>query len=111
MEWLKEQNWWTFSVLDYNLMIAAYGKIGEYDKVERMIQRMKDAGFNPNVATYTSLIEAYGRKRMFSEAEDVLEKMAKEGPKPTQVTYQTMIGALVKVRKREGRDLATVRLF
>ena len=104
MEWLKQQNWWTFSELDYNLIIAAYGKMGEYEKVKRMMKGMEESGFKPNVASYTSLIEAYGRKKLFSEAEGILDKMMKEGPKPTQVTYQTMIGAFVKVEILVFRD-------
>ena len=73
--------------------------MGEYEKVQKMMKKMEESGFKPNVASYTSLIEAYGRKKLFSEAEGILDKMMKEGPKPTQITYQTMIGAFVKVEK------------
>lgn len=95
--WLKHQKWWTFTELDYNLLLVAYARIGEPEKVKKTINRMKKAGFKPNVASYTSLIEAYGKKGLFYEAEAILDNMLEEGPKPSAVTYQTMISALVKV--------------
>lgn len=102
--WLKHQKWWTFTELDYNLLLVAYARIGEPEKVKKTINRMKKAGFKPNVASYTSLIEAYGKKGLFYEAEAILDNMLEEGPKPSAVTYQTMISALVKVEKHEDAD-------
>ncbi|KAH7437878.1 hypothetical protein KP509_05G093600 [Ceratopteris richardii] len=102
--WLKHQNWWTSSELDFNLQMVAYAKIGEPEKVKKTLKNMKKAGFQPNVASYTSLIEAYGNKGLLYEAEMVLNQMLEEGPKPTVLTYQTMIGAFIKGEKYEDAD-------
>lgn len=96
IEWLRQQSWWAFTELDHNLLITAYGKLGEPEKVERALRIMKKAGVTPSVAPYTSLIEAYGRKRFFEKAESIFNKMLEEGPSPTALTYQTIIGALIK---------------
>lgn len=104
LEWLRKQNWWTFGELDYNLLIVAYAKLGEPEKVERAMQSMKKAGFAANVASYTSLIEAYGRRGLLSKAEGIFKKMLKEGPSPTALTYQTIIGAFIKGERYEDAE-------
>ncbi|MCO5561991.1 hypothetical protein L7F22_015617 [Adiantum nelumboides] len=105
--WLKHQKWWTVSQIDYILQLHAYAKIGEPGKVKKVLNSMKKAGFQPNVASYTSLIEAYGNKGLLYEAEGILNQMLEGGPKPTALTYQTMIGAFVKGQMYEDAD----RLF
>lgn len=102
--WLKHQDWWTFTELDFNLQLVAYAKISALEKVKTTMDRMKKAGFQPGVASYTSLIEVYGKKGLFYEAEGILNKMLEEGPQPSALTYQTMISALVKAEKHDDAD-------
>lgn len=97
MDWLKEQEWWNFGVQDYNLLVTAYGKLGQPEKAESSISMMCDSGLEPNVAILTSLLEAYARMGNFIQAETILTQMLEAGPAPTEVTYQTYINMLCKV--------------
>ena len=97
LDWLKEQEWWNFGVQDYNLLVTAYGKLGQPEKAESSISMMRDSGLEPNVAILTSLLEAYARMGNFIQAETILTQMLEAGPAPTEVTYQTYINMLCKV--------------
>lgn len=95
--WLKEQDWWNFGVQDFNLIIAAYGKLGQPENAESSFTEMREAGLEPNVACFTSLLEAHARAGNFERAESIYTEMVERGPAPTEVTYQVYINALCKV--------------
>lgn len=95
--WLKQQDWWNFGIHDFNLMIAAYGKLGQPGIAELSFTEMREVGLEPNVACFTSLLEAHARTGNFVRAESIYQEMLKTGPAPTEVTYQVYINALCKV--------------
>lgn len=98
LEWLiNETSWWQFNLEDYNLLIASYGKQGEPDKAESLLEKMNGAGLAPTVATYTSLIEGFARKGLYARAESLLKRLQESGPLPTKATYQTIISMFCRV--------------
>lgn len=97
--WLKQQDWWNFGIHDFNLMIAAYGKLGQPGIAELSFTEMREVGLEPNVACFTSLLEAHARTGNFVRAESIYQEMLKTGPAPTEVTYQVYINALCKAER------------
>jgi len=95
--WLKKQDWWSFGVQDFNLIIAAYGKLGQPGNAESSFTEMREAGFEPNVACFTSLLEAHARADNFERAESIYQEMVETGPAPTEVTYHVYINVLCKL--------------
>lgn len=109
LEWLREQNWWKFGLEDHNLLIAAYGKLGQPEKASCVLEKMRCAGLEPNVAVNTSLLEAYARNGLFVQAESIFSQMLEIGPAPTEATYQTFIHALCKVLDTSTSFHVTIR--
>jgi pentatricopeptide repeat protein len=99
IEWLRCQHWWVFSEMDFNMLISAYGKQGDFERAERAVGLMKRSGFSLNVVTYTALIEAYGRAGHYKKAESIFKRMQSSGPEPSVLTFQTMIKVLVEGKK------------
>jgi pentatricopeptide repeat protein len=105
LEWLiKETSWWQFNLEDYNLLIASYGKQGEPDKAESLLEKMNGAGLAPTVATYTSLIEGFARKGLYARAESLLKRLQESGPLPTKATYQTIISMFCRGGQYEAAE-------
>ncbi|KAH9565226.1 hypothetical protein CY35_04G067300 [Sphagnum magellanicum] len=105
LEWLiKETSWWQFNLEDYNLLIASYGKQGEPDKAESLLEKMNGAGLEPTVATYTSLIEGFARKGLYAQAESLLKRLQESGPLPTKATYQTIISMFCRGGQYEAAE-------
>jgi pentatricopeptide repeat protein len=96
-EWLIEENWWQFGFEDYCLLMVAYGKEGEPEKAEKLMQRFSAAGYKSNIAMHTCLIEAYGQKRIFDKVESAIRSLLEAGPAPTVTTYHIVMKAYVKV--------------
>ncbi|KAG0628907.1 hypothetical protein M758_1G061500 [Ceratodon purpureus] len=102
--WLKEQDWWNFGIQDFNLIIAAYGKLGQPGNAESSFTEMREAGLEPNVACFTSLLEAHARADNFERAESIYREMVETGPAPTEVTYQVYINALCKAERFDDAE-------
>lgn len=104
IEWLRCQHWWVFNEMDFNMLISAYGKQGDFERAERASRSMKRCGFSLNVVTYTALIEAYGRAGHYKKAESIFKRMQSSGPEPSVLTFQTMIKVLVEGKKFEEAE-------
>ncbi|KAL2554701.1 Pentatricopeptide repeat-containing protein [Forsythia ovata] len=52
----------------WNMLVEGYCKLGLIDEAKSIIQRMKDTGFHPNVATYGSLAHGIALARKPGEA-------------------------------------------
>ena len=97
LEWLRSQHWWSFNEKDYLLLITAYGKLGDFNKAERVLKYMNNNGFAPSVISHTGLMEAYGRSGHYNKAEAVFRRMQSSGPEPSPLTYQIMLKIFVQV--------------
>ncbi|KAM7265378.1 hypothetical protein ACFE04_003061 [Oxalis oulophora] len=106
LEWLRGQNWWYFNEMDYLMFITAYGKLGDFNKAERILSYMNKKGYAPNVVSHTALMEAYGISGRCNNAEAIFRRMQSSGPQPSAVTYQLMLKIFVEANKfKEAEEI------
>lgn len=74
-------------LIAWNMLVEGYGRLGLVEEVKKVIQKMKENGFYPNVSTYGSFANAISLARKPGEAlilwNEVKERceLAKEGGK------------------------------
>lgn len=79
------------------MLITAYGKLGEFNRAEKVLNLMNKKGYAPNVISHTALMEAYGRGGRYNNAEAIFRRMQSGGPEPSALTYQIMLKTFVEV--------------
>lgn len=79
------------------MLITAYGKMGDFNKAEKVLSAMNKKGYRPSVISHTALIEAYGRGGRCNNAEAIFRRMQSSGPEPSPLTYQIMLKSFVEV--------------
>ncbi|XP_068657049.1 pentatricopeptide repeat-containing protein At3g59040 [Aristolochia californica] len=99
LEWLRCQHWWDFKEMDFLMLITAYGKLGDFNKAERILRYMNKNGFPPSVISHTALMEAYGKARQYNKAEAIFRRMQSSGPEPSPITYQIVLKIFVEADK------------
>ncbi|KAG9159555.1 hypothetical protein Leryth_013542 [Lithospermum erythrorhizon] len=93
-------------LVEYNVMIKAYGKAKLYDKAFSLFKGMKTHGTWPDMCTYNSLIQMFAGCGMTDEARDLLSDMRKAGFNPQCVTYSAVIASYARAnRLSEAVDL------
>ncbi|CAI9782300.1 unnamed protein product [Fraxinus pennsylvanica] len=106
LEWLRTQHWWDFKEMDFLMLITAYGKQGDFNKAERVLNLMNKKGYPPNVISYTALMEAYGKGGQYNKAEAIFRRMQSSGPEPSAVTYQIVLKIFVQGnRYKEAEEI------
>ncbi|KAI3921764.1 hypothetical protein MKX01_005453 [Papaver californicum] len=95
LEWLRTQHWWNFNEMDFLMLVTAYGKLGDFNRAERVLSYMNKNGYPPNVISQTALMEAYGKGGQYNKAEAVFQRMQSSGPEPSAVTYQIILKIFV----------------
>ncbi|XP_043688559.1 pentatricopeptide repeat-containing protein At3g59040 isoform X1 [Telopea speciosissima] len=96
LEWLRTQHWWEFNEMDFLMLITAYGKLGDFNRAERLLGYMNKKGYSPSVISHTALMEAYGRGGQYNKAEAVFRRMQSSGPEPSALTYQIILKIFVQ---------------
>ncbi|KAF3325687.1 pentatricopeptide repeat-containing protein [Carex littledalei] len=104
LEWLRTQHWWSFSEMDFLMLITAYGKLASFKKAERLMKYMNKSGFAPSVISHTALMEAYGRAKQYTKAETIFRGMQSVGPSPSPLTYQIILKTFVEGDKYEEAE-------
>ncbi|KAK4749833.1 hypothetical protein SAY87_027282 [Trapa incisa] len=99
LEWLRIQPWWDFGEMDLLMLITAYGKLGDFNKAEKILGFLNKRGCKPDVISYTALLEAYGRGRRYNNAEAIFRRMQSSGPEPSAITYQIILKTFVEGNK------------
>ncbi|XWS58827.1 hypothetical protein CRYUN_Cryun08bG0067300 [Craigia yunnanensis] len=61
-------------------------------KAVRLLRKMEERGFQPDVVAYSSHIQPLGA---VSEAEDIVDTVIKQGIEPDIVTYSALIDVIV----------------
>ncbi|KAG6430234.1 hypothetical protein SASPL_108297 [Salvia splendens] len=112
-------------VLEYNVMIKAYGKDQMYDKAISLFKSMRNQGTWPDECTYNSIIQmlaaemllldvrhneivygslinAFAEDGKFEEANVYFKAMEDSGISPNQVILTSMIKAYGKIASVEG---------
>lgn len=83
--------------MDFMMLIIAYGKLGDFNRAERVLGYMNKKGYPPSVISHTALMEAYGKGGQYNKAEAVFRRMQSSGPEPSAVTYQIILKVFVEV--------------
>ncbi|KAG5549722.1 hypothetical protein RHGRI_014879 [Rhododendron griersonianum] len=104
LEWLWLQDCWDFIEMDFLMLITAYGKQGEFNKTETVLNFMTKKGYPPSVISHTALMEAYGRGGQYNKAEATFRRMQSSGPEPSAVTYQIILKIFVEGNKFEAAE-------
>lgn len=113
-------------ILNYNVLIRAYGKLGtpeEAEKVlndiQRMYEKTKDEDIRPRTITYTEVIDAYAKsnqRNSAEKAEELLFRMLKESENedgttddtiaPSSITCDAVLNAWARRRTRDAASRA-----
>ncbi|XVF44437.1 hypothetical protein PTKIN_Ptkin02bG0120000 [Pterospermum kingtungense] len=78
-------------IVEYNVMIKAYGKVELYDKAFSLFKSMRHHGAWPDECTYNSLIQMFSGGDLVDQARDLLSEMRAAGLKPTCLTFSSLI--------------------
>ncbi|KAK4799112.1 hypothetical protein SAY86_024477 [Trapa natans] len=84
-------------VLEYNVMMKAYGKAKFYEKALSLFRAMKDQGTWPDECTYNSIIQMIAGGDLMEQARDLLAEMQRAGFKPNCLTYSASIGSYARL--------------
>ncbi|KAF3443858.1 hypothetical protein FNV43_RR13548 [Rhamnella rubrinervis] len=95
------------NVIEYNVMIKAYGKARLYDKAFFLFKSMRNHGTWPDQCTYNSLIQMFSGGDLADQAKDLLSEMQRMGFKPQCSTFS----ALISCYARHGQLSEAVDLY
>lgn len=84
-------------VLEYNVMIKAYGKAKLHEKALSIFKGMKNQGTWPDECTYNSLIQMLAGVDLVDDAQRILAEMLDLGCKPGCKTYAALIASYVRL--------------
>ena len=84
-------------VLEYNVMIKAYGKAQLYDKAFSLFKGMRNCGSWPDECTYNSLIQMFAGGDLAEQAMDLLAEMGGMGFKPHCLTFSAIIACYARL--------------
>ncbi|KAA3463658.1 pentatricopeptide repeat-containing protein [Gossypium australe] len=85
------------SVLEYNVMVKAYGKAELYDKAYSLFKSMRNHGTWPDECTFNSLIQMFSGGDLVDHARDLLGEMRAAGLKPKCQTYSSLIACYARL--------------
>ncbi|KDP24178.1 hypothetical protein JCGZ_25835 [Jatropha curcas] len=84
-------------ILEYNVMIKAYGKGKLYDKAFSLFKSMRNNGTWPDECTYNSLIQMFSGADLVDQARDLLAEMQGAGFKPQCLTFSSVIACYARL--------------
>lgn len=91
--WKRESSNVKRDVLEYNVMIKAYGRAKLYDKAFSIFKIMRNHGTWPDDCTYNSLIQMFAGGDLVDRARDLLAEMQEIGYKPKCLTFSALIAS------------------
>lgn len=78
-------------IVEYNVMIKAYGQAKQYDRVCSLLVSMEESGVSSDACTYNSLIQMFSVGGFPHRAKKLLRKMKDTGFEPKCETYSAVI--------------------
>ncbi|XP_031479567.1 pentatricopeptide repeat-containing protein At5g66631 [Nymphaea colorata] len=107
--WVSQQPGFTHDIYTVSRMIVMLARQGNFDLVDRLIEKVKSEGIQLSPSTVRLLIEAYGRSKNADAALKVFRKLMSSlfGFKPSLLLYSSLVRALTK----GGRATAAVDLL
>nr|XP_043608855.1 pentatricopeptide repeat-containing protein At1g73710 [Erigeron canadensis] len=91
-------------IMEYNVMIKAYGIAKLYDKAFMLFKGMKSQGIWPDECTYNSLIQMFSGGDLVDEARDLLSEMWEAGFKPSCLTFSSIVASYARLRRLSEAD-------
>lgn len=88
----------------YNIVMSNYARVGEVEKMNWSLSRMKDANFEPNLRSYEILINGYGNAGALAQMWECFELLLKADIKPQMSTLNVMLGALCQHNSFEAAE-------
>nr|XP_016455583.1 PREDICTED: pentatricopeptide repeat-containing protein At3g61520, mitochondrial-like [Nicotiana tabacum] len=85
----------------YNTLISYFRQKEQFTTAHRVMKRMIDDGYLPNVVAYGALIHAYCLGGNVDEAIKIFQNMCSTNMPPNTIIYNTLIDALCKSDKVE----------
>ncbi|MCD7452597.1 hypothetical protein HAX54_017575 [Datura stramonium] len=82
------------AIVEYNVMIKAYGIAKLYDKAFSLFKGMKSQGTWPDECTYNSLIQMFSGGDLVDQAKELLAEMQGLRFKPSCSTFSALIASL-----------------
>ncbi|XP_045831821.1 pentatricopeptide repeat-containing protein At1g73710 isoform X2 [Trifolium pratense] len=84
-------------IVEFNVMIKAYGKAKLYDKAVSLFEEMKNQGVWPNDNTYRSIIQMLSGADLVDQARSLTVEMLEMGFKPNCKTFSAVIGCYARL--------------
>ncbi|KAL2938038.1 hypothetical protein RDABS01_021487 [Bienertia sinuspersici] len=84
-------------VLEYNVLIKAFGKAKLYEKAYSLFKTMRNLGTWPDECTYNSLIQMFAGGELLDQAKEVLIQMLEAGLKPHVHTFSAIIASCIRL--------------
>ncbi|CAI9112752.1 OLC1v1013241C1 [Oldenlandia corymbosa var. corymbosa] len=79
------------SKTDYDGIHRSLTSVGNFEEAEKLVETMRNAGYQPDNITYSQLIFGLCKARRLQEAYHVLDRMEAEGLRPDIVTWTILI--------------------
>lgn len=92
------------SIVTYNILIAAYGRLVLVGHMEAIHKELKDLNFQPNIKTYMSLISGYITAWMWDEMEETYRAMEAGPVKPDKDIHLLMLRGYAIAGKLEKME-------
>jgi len=95
MEYAKQED--MIDVVSFNTLIKAHLQLGNFARVQALMEKMKKEGLQPNEVTYNELINAMvtkGGERSRTDVWGVVAEMHEANVKPNQVTCSILLKCL-----------------
>ncbi|KAJ8568916.1 hypothetical protein K7X08_032653 [Anisodus acutangulus] len=87
------------AIVEYNVMIKAYGIAKLYDKAFSLFKGMKSQGTWPDECTYNSLIQMFSGGGLVDQATELLAEMQGLRFKPSCSTFSALIASYVRMNR------------
>ncbi|XP_071702591.1 pentatricopeptide repeat-containing protein At1g73710 [Rutidosis leptorrhynchoides] len=91
-------------IVEYNVMIKAYGIAKFYNKAFSLFKGMKSQGIWPDECTYNSLIQMFSGGDLVDDARHLLGEMIEVGFKPSCLTFSSVIASYARLRMLTEAD-------
>nr|XP_027187710.1 pentatricopeptide repeat-containing protein At1g73710 isoform X2 [Cicer arietinum]XP_027187711.1 pentatricopeptide repeat-containing protein At1g73710 isoform X2 [Cicer arietinum] len=87
----------TRDILEFNVLIKAYGKAKLYEKAVFLFKEMQNQGIWPNDSTYNSIIQMLSGADLVDQARELVVEMQEMGFKPHCQTFSAVIGCYARL--------------
>ena len=95
LEYLQETYGFKPGLKAWNLVISTFARIGDVDGALERLQKLHDAGLQPDSSTYFHLMSMYGKRGDLDAVSHLLDQSQEEGVPTTMQMYNAVVLANV----------------